>query len=169
VLGEAAVGADAVTEVLVGVGPGPYTGLRVGVVTGAALAAGWAVPLRGACSLDAIAVDVAAGRHDALAPRSRRADGFVVCTDAKRREVFWARYDGDGRRVEGPGVAAPDDVPRGEGADAVAVVGPGVPARAAALAIGVADGLVVPQDPRPLYLRRPDATPPGQRKRVSAP
>ena len=81
--------------VVVGLGPGPFTGLRVGLVTAATMADALGVPAYGVCSLDAVG--------------ERRA-GLVV-TDARRREVYWARYDG-GARVDGPAVERPADARR---------------------------------------------------------
>ncbi|HZG92251.1 MAG TPA: tRNA (adenosine(37)-N6)-threonylcarbamoyltransferase complex dimerization subunit type 1 TsaB, partial [Pseudonocardia sp.] len=63
--------------VVTGVGPGPFTGLRVGMVTAAALGDALGVPVHGVGTLDAIAADTPRG-----AP-------FVVVTDARRREVYW--------------------------------------------------------------------------------
>src|SRR5947208_15350739 len=86
-----------VRAVVAGVGPGPYTGLRVGLVSAAAFADAIGAPTYAVCSLDAIA-----------AP----AEGSsIVVTDARRREVYWARYDEQGERVDGPHVAYPADVP----------------------------------------------------------
>ena len=130
-----------ITEVVVGVGPGPFTGLRVGIVTGVMLAKGLGIPVHGVQSLDACAgVIVAEGSMQ---------DEFNVAIDAKRGEVFWARYSADGVRIAGPAV--------GKDVDAV----PGVMS-AAALAMCVER---VP--PRPLYLREPDATIPGAPKKVT--
>jgi tRNA threonylcarbamoyl adenosine modification protein YeaZ len=84
-----------IDAVVVGVGPGPFTGLRVGMVTAAALGDALGVPVHGVCSLDAIAVD-AAGEGPLL-----------VVTDARRREVYWAAYDAAGTRVDGPHVQGP--------------------------------------------------------------
>ncbi len=146
--------------IVVGVGPGPFTGLRVGVVTAQALGFALGVPVRGVCSLDAIAAG------EARDPGMRRDDGveFLAVSDARRREVYWARYAPDGRRLEGPFVSPAAELP------ALPVVGPG-----AALAGGTAsplDGGVLalagPDLPdvglSPLYLRRPDATVPTNRK-----
>jgi tRNA threonylcarbamoyladenosine biosynthesis protein TsaB len=82
-----------------GVGPGPYTGLRVGIATALAVGLAWQVPVHGICSLDAVA---AAELDRAPAP-----DGLCVALDARRKEVYWARYAADALRVEGPRVAAP--------------------------------------------------------------
>jgi tRNA threonylcarbamoyl adenosine modification protein YeaZ len=135
-----------IESIVVGVGPGPYTGLRVGVVTALTMAEALAVPVSGVCSLDGI---------------GRRIGDGVVVTDARRREVFAARYS-DGRRVEGPVVIAPAQVPvRWSG---LAVVGPAVSrypelgeldrVEAAGL-VGLPEQLPV----RPWYLREPDARP----------
>lgn len=138
--------------VVVGCGPGPYTGLRVGMATAAALGHALDLPVRGVCSLDAIG--------------NQTAGEVLVVTDARRREVYWARYR-DGVRVDGPGVCAPADVPVG-GADQVAgspehcalfalpTVGPTRPAPAGLVrAVGDWDAGSGPLVP--LYLRRPDA------------
>jgi tRNA threonylcarbamoyl adenosine modification protein YeaZ len=85
--------------VVVGTGPGPFTGLRVGLMTAAATADALGVPAYGVCSLDALAEG-----------------DVVVVTDARRKEVYWARYAA-GERVEGPAVSRPGDLaaalPRG--------------------------------------------------------
>ena len=90
---------------MVGCGPGPFTGLRVGMATAAAYGHALGIPVYGVCSLDAIG-------------SNRTAGDVLVVTDARRREVYWARYR-DGLRIEGPAVDAPADVP----ADADAVAG----------------------------------------------
>ncbi|WP_291383066.1 tRNA (adenosine(37)-N6)-threonylcarbamoyltransferase complex dimerization subunit type 1 TsaB [Demequina sp.] len=96
---EAGVARSDVTGIVVGTGPAPFTGLRVGLVTGRMLAFAWDVPVWGVCSLDALG----AAERD-----------VVVVGDARRREVYWARYAA-GRRIEGPAVAAPADVRIGAG------------------------------------------------------
>jgi tRNA threonylcarbamoyl adenosine modification protein YeaZ len=85
--------------VVVGCGPGPFTGLRVGMATAAAYGHALAIPVYGVCSLDAIGIETAATAGEVL-----------VVTDARRREVYWARYRG-GVRVDGPAVSAPADLP----------------------------------------------------------
>lgn len=138
--------------VVVGCGPGPFTGLRVGMATAAAYGHALNLPVYGVCSLDAIGV-LTTGE-------------VLVVTDARRREVYWARYR-DGVRIDGPDVAAPADVPTG-GAQAAAgspehaalfalpIVGPAYPT-AAGLVAAVADWTGEPAPVVPLYLRRPDA------------
>lgn len=155
ILAEAGRSLADVTGVVVGVGPGPFTGLRVGVATGATLAEVLGVPIAGACSLDA----VAAAWADAGAPAE-----FAVVSDARRREVYWARYEASGRRLEGPCVSAPADVP------ALPLAGPG--AHLAGEASGPvtldAGWLALAPLPdaglEPLYLRRPDAEVSHRRK-----
>jgi tRNA threonylcarbamoyl adenosine modification protein YeaZ len=149
-----------VDAVVTGLGPGPFTGLRVGVVTAAALADGRGLPVVGVCSLDAIG-----------------AGARTVVTDARRKEIYWATYDADGVRVAGPSVDKPGDVTL-----AGPVVGDpafaerlGTPIAAAEVTTAGLVGTAAPQlaDPSsagplvPLYLRRPDATPPTTIKAVS--
>jgi len=145
--------------IVVGVGPGPFTGLRVGLVTAAAMSHALGIPAYGVCSLDAFA----AGTNGPL----------LVATDARRKEVYWAKYI-DGTRIDGPAVNSPADVPvageraAGEGArrmlglpvDVLYPPPAGLAAKAAGRVLGKEPG-----DPlTPLYLRRPDAVPPGERK-----
>ena len=82
------------TAVAVGTGPGPYTGLRAGLMTARVLASALGIRLEGVCSLDVIA----ATAHSEAAGRE-----FLVATDARRREVYWARYMR--RPAAGPGTA----------------------------------------------------------------
>lgn len=89
------------TAIVVGVGPGPYTGLRVGLATAAAFGAATGVPVRGLCTLDGIAY--AAGQAGLEGP-------FVVATDARRKEVYWARYADPRTRLNGPAVDRPADI-----------------------------------------------------------
>ncbi|GGP91025.1 tRNA (adenosine(37)-N6)-threonylcarbamoyltransferase complex dimerization subunit type 1 TsaB [Streptomyces roseolilacinus] len=170
VLGEAGLKLDAVTGVVVGVGPGPYTGLRVGLVTAATFASALGVPVHGLCTLDG------------LAYASGIDEPFVVATDARRKEVYWARYDDHRTRATEPSVDRPADI-----ADRVAglpAVGAGArlygevfaDARdpehqsAAALAALAAERLAAGGellDPLPMYLRRPDAQVPKNYKVVT--
>jgi tRNA threonylcarbamoyl adenosine modification protein YeaZ len=160
VLADAGVAVGDLDAVVTGLGPGPFTGLRVGVVTAATLADARGLPVVGVCSLDAIG-----------------SGARTVVTDARRKEVYWATYGPDGARTEGPAVVRPEKL---------SVSGPvvGDPAFADRLGVPVdpADvttaGLLraaAPQlaDPSsagslvPLYLRRPDATPPTAIKAVT--
>ena len=81
-----------------GVGPGPYTGLRVGVTTAQVLGLAWSVPVVGICSLDAIAAQVSCNGD------------FLVTADARRKEAYWARYDRNRRRTDGPHVSRLDEL-----------------------------------------------------------
>jgi tRNA threonylcarbamoyl adenosine modification protein YeaZ len=170
VLAEAGAGTGDLTAIVAGTGPGPYTGLRVGLVTARVLGSVLGIAVHGVCTLDVIARDAVAA-----------ADGrqFLVATDARRREVYWARYSAAGDRLSGPDVAAPASLPgnlptAGEGGLAYpGVLGepiaPRYPSSAtlAALAaerLAAGDGLLAPE---PLYLRRPDARVPGPPKRVT--
>ena len=148
-----------VGALVVGTGPGPFTGLRVGLVSAAAMAEALDVPAYGVCSLDGLAPDEGA---------------VLVATDARRKEVYWATYR-DGERVAGPQVGHPADVDPGA---ATAMIGAGARLYADVLGLPLLDGdhpvparLVkfaldrvragAPADPlTPLYLRRPDAVVP---------
>jgi tRNA threonylcarbamoyladenosine biosynthesis protein TsaB len=151
------------TAVAVGAGPGPFTGLRVGLVTARTLGFALDIPVYAACSLDVIAVEAAA----------HMSGDFVVATDARRKEVYLGRYDADGQRLDGPLVARPADVATdlpvaGQGAllypDAFPhPLGPTRPS-AGWLARAVAEELVELMDPEPLYLRRPDAVATADRR-----
>src|SRR5437763_2987366 len=112
VLADAGASRADLTAVAVGVGPGPYTGLRVGVVTARVLGAVLGIPVHGVCSLDVIAAAVAS-------PSGRE---FAVATDARRKEVYWARYAAGGRRLEGPLVGPAAAIP---GAAELPVAGAG--------------------------------------------
>ena len=156
------------TAIGVGVGPGPFTGLRVGLVTARTLAFVLEIPVYGVCSLDVLAVEAV----DTGAVTS----DFVVATDARRKEVYLATYDADGARLEGPAVLKPADAATaapvvGEGAalypDAFpTAVGPTRPS-AGWLARVITEERAELLDPGPLYLRRPDAVEPSARKQVS--
>lgn len=170
VLADAGLKLDAVTGIVVGVGPGPYTGLRVGLMTADTFGLVLGVPVHGLCTLDGLAY-------------AAEVEGpFVVATDARRKEVYWARYADRRTRVSEPAVDRPAEI-----ADAVAglpAVGAGAllypdtfpDARepehvaAAALASLAAEKLAAGEEleaPRPLYLRRPDAQVPKNYKVVT--
>ena len=162
-----------VTDVVVGNGPGPFTGLRVGIVTGLVFGHARGIPVHGICSLDALAVDAAplAGRGELL-----------VATDARRKEVYWARYaielgDPDApeslrtRRLTDPAVDRPADLPEELRSLPTAGRGPGLFPDLFPQSLGVLDvqasTLAALAERRlleseempvePLYLRRPDA------------
>ena len=172
---DAGVALQDVDAVVTGTGPGPFTGLRVGMVTAAALGDALAIPVHGVCTLDAVAADARTAADGGEGP-------FLVVTDARRREVYWAAYDAAGRRLDGPHVTAPAALAEQLGGiAAVAAAGgfahvTGLPVRLpeaptpAGLVAVAAEALragVVPGPLEPLYLRRPDAVAPGARKRVS--
>ena len=121
-------------QVVVGMGPGPFTGLRVGISFAHAFGLARNIPVTGVCSLDAIIVNQSE---------------YTVAIDARRKEIYWARYR-DGVRIEGPSVSKPAEV----------------------------DGFIIDQYPdmkklvalsnsqnvtEPMYLRRPDAVPTAER------
>ncbi|MFG1678345.1 tRNA (adenosine(37)-N6)-threonylcarbamoyltransferase complex dimerization subunit type 1 TsaB [Micromonospora sp. NPDC049282] len=171
--------------IVAGLGPGPFTGLRVGLVTAATMGQVLNVPTYGVCSLDGLAQPAAPGRRpdaDAGGPadpgRAAGAGGTVlVASDARRREVYWAVYDGAGRRLAGPDVAAPAvAAERARDLAVTVAVGDGAHRYADVLGLPVRDeprypdplalaGLAAariraggPGEPlTPLYLRRPDA------------
>jgi tRNA threonylcarbamoyl adenosine modification protein YeaZ len=158
------------TAIAVGTGPGPYTGLRAGLVTARVLGATLGLPVDGICSLDVIATSAApaAGGRE-----------FIVATDARRKELYWAKYSAFGQRVTGPEVSPASDLPAGlpvagEGARLYPelveqALDPAYPsaARLAALAAERITAGTPPAPPQPLYLRRPDAREPGRPKRVT--
>ena len=149
-----------ITDVVVGVGPGPFTGLRVGLVTAAVFAHARNIPIHGICSLDAIALDYT--------------QPCVVVTDARRKELYWARYED--KRIGEPQVSKPEDLlaqfPDSE------FVGPGaqlypdfisgkvLELKAGSLAKLFATGTAQLVDVSPMYLRKPDAVEPTTRKSV---
>lgn len=149
-----------ISDVVVGVGPGPFTGLRVGLVTAAVFAHARNIPIHGICSLDAIAYDYA--------------KPCVVVTDARRKELYWARYDG--QRTSEPQVSKPEDL-LAQFPDSK-FVGPGallypdfvtgevIDLRASSLAKLFVSGSAQLVDVTPMYLRKPDAVEPTTRKSV---
>jgi tRNA threonylcarbamoyl adenosine modification protein YeaZ len=119
-----------VDEVVVGMGPGPFTGLRVGIAFAHSFALAREIPVRGVCSLDAIAAQVTD-------------KDFIITVDARRKEVYWARYT-QGVRVGEPAVNFPADV---SGAVIHADLFPNM------LSLVNLPGNIT----EPIYLRRPDA------------
>ena len=154
--------------VVAGLGPGPFTGLRVGLVTAAAMGDALGIPVHGV------------GTHDAMA--AGLPGRVLVVTDARRREVYWSLVV-DGVRTHGPEVVAPavlaerletdlGPVDRivGDAADQIGaeveLPGP-TPAGLVAVAAGALRAGTTPAPLAPLYLRRPDAVPPGAPKTVT--
>lgn len=183
VLTQAGIGMTELSAVVVGLGPGPFTGLRVGIVTAAAFADALGIRAHGACTHDAIARNaIATDRIATDAMATDAAGGFAVVTDARRRECYWASYDASGTRIGGPYVERPADVVvRRDWVAGGSVIGD--PAFSAVLgtdirpagpgAVGLvlaAPGLLHSAASAPLealYLRRPDAMPPAGRKPVT--
>jgi tRNA threonylcarbamoyladenosine biosynthesis protein TsaB len=176
ILTAAGVTGTQLDALVVGVGPGPFTGLRSGIATARSLAFAWNKPLHGVMSLDAIAVDAA------LDAWRLGVDEFIVATDARRKEVYWARYFSTGgthQLIDGPHVSPPADVPElpayGRGAGLYPELLRAVPdfagAQPTAEALGrtavvnLVRGLPL-LDTTPLYLRESDAKVPGPRKRA---
>ena len=175
VLREAGAARSDIGAIGVGLGPGPFTGLRVGVVTAAAMSDALGVPAYGMCSLDVVGMQHAMDEEP-----------FVVISDARRRQIYWAVYNEVGGREEGPDIGFPADVAdklRGRVAE---VAGPASEQFADAFA---GFRIAAPRWPdaerlasdawfpaqagqpakplTPLYLRRPDAREPGPPKRVT--
>lgn len=190
-LSEAGLAAHELDAVVVGIGPGPFTGLRVGMVTAAAFADAIGKPVHGICSLDG------------LAARARAAGAtgdLVVVTDARRREAYHARYSPEGQRTSGPTVGPAADITVDPGVQWVGdaaklsevgsrsaaatgadsgtesvVVAPGLetvtsPDPAGLVTVAAAELLAgaSPAPLEPLYLRRPDAVPPRRVEPSSA-
>lgn len=122
-------------QVIVGMGPGPFTGLRVGVSFARTFALAREIPVIGICSLDAIAMNQ---------------ESYTVAIDARRKEIFWARYE-NGKRVEGPSVNKPDEV-----SDFVIGQYPSV--------IEMVKQSKSQNESELFYLRRPDAVPTAERR-----
>jgi tRNA threonylcarbamoyladenosine biosynthesis protein TsaB len=164
VLADAEAKPSTLTRIAVGVGPGPFTGLRIGIVTATTMAMALGIEALGVCTLDVVAAAV-----DVDGP-------FLVATDARRKEVYWARYASPGERLTEPAVDYPatiaTDLPvAGNGPQLYPhhlprAVPPHLPS-AADLAHLVVSGRGRLLPTRPLYLRRPDATAPAARKSVT--
>ena len=125
-----ALSVSEVDEVIVGMGPGPFTGLRVGIAFAHSFALARGSPVRGVCSLDAIAAQI-------------QESDFIITVDARRKEVYWARYT-NGVRVGEPAVNFPADV---TGAAIHADLFPEM------VSLVKLPGNIT----EPIYLRRPDA------------
>ncbi len=164
VLADAGAQRGDLDAVAVGLGPGPFTGLRVGIVTAAALGDALGIPAYGVCSLDALGTGAR-----------------LAVTDARRKEVYWAAYDDNGQCADGPGVALPSEVAQlwpelpvvGDGAQVHAgafagrevLAEPRYPSAGRIAELAVAGGVTTLT---PRYLRRPDAQVPGPGKPVTA-
>ena len=121
-------------QIIVGMGPGPFTGLRVGIAYAHAFAMARNIPVIGICSLDAIDI---------------KEDSYTVAIDARRKEIYWATYR-DGVRVDGPTVSKPAEV------DGYILDQYPDPLKMVELAAGE-------NFTEPFYLRRPDAVPTAER------
>ena len=121
-------------QVVVGMGPGPFTGLRVGITFAHTFALAREIPVIGVCSLDAIVVDQSE---------------YTVAIDARRKEIYWASYK-DGVRVLGPAVSKPDEVSN-------FIIGQ-YPNLQKLVALSTSQNIT-----EPMYLRRPDAVPTAER------
>lgn len=150
-----------VTVVVVGVGPGPFTGLRVGIATAVTFAHALGIPVHGLCSLDAIGFT--------------NNEECVVVTDARRKELYWATYVG-GLRMSEPAVDTPQEIltlnPSAQFIGPAAtlypelIIGQPIELQAGFLADLFTRGLGQIQPITPMYLRKPDAVPPTERKQV---
>ena len=166
VLARAGAISQDVTAVAVGVGPGPFTGLRVGLVTARTMGLALGIPVYGVCTLDVLAAEAF----------DQGLDDVVVATDARRKEVYVASY-ADGARTSGPEVvrpaeAATDRIVVGRGAVLYPDAFPRASAPEHPSAAVLADVVVRERfellDPEPLYLRRPDTMTPHEPKRVTS-
>ena len=122
-------------QVVVGMGPGPFTGLRVGITFARTFALAREIPVIGVCSLDAIAIEKSE---------------YTVAIDARRKEIYWATYK-DGKRIVGPEVSKPADV---EG-----FIIDQYPDLQKLVSLSLSQNIT-----EPMYLRRPDAVPTAERK-----
>ena len=122
-------------QVVVGMGPGPFTGLRVGISFAHTFGLARNIPVVGVCSLDAIAIDQ---------------NEYTVAIDARRKEIYWARYK-DGVRIEGPSVSKPAEV---EG-----FILDQYPDMEKLVSLSTSQNVT-----EPMYLRRPDAVPTAERR-----
>ncbi|GGM22537.1 MULTISPECIES: tRNA (adenosine(37)-N6)-threonylcarbamoyltransferase complex dimerization subunit type 1 TsaB [Micromonospora] len=174
VLAEAGARPADLGAIVAGLGPGPFTGLRVGLVTAATMGQVLGVPTYGVCSLDGIGHPAATG------------EPVLAASDARRREIYWAVYDGTGERIAGPAVDTPTvaaahardlgvSLAAGDGAHRYADA-LGLPVRAeprypdaTTLALLAAERIRAGTEGErltPLYLRRPDAVAAASRKPV---
>jgi len=121
-------------KVVVGMGPGPFTGLRVGISFARSFGLARNIPVIGICSLDAIDIDESE---------------YTVAIDARRKEIYWARYK-DGERIEGPAVSKPAEVD--------GFIFDQYPDMKKLVSLSTSQNIT-----EPMYLRRPDAVPTSER------
>jgi tRNA threonylcarbamoyl adenosine modification protein YeaZ len=121
-------------QVVVGMGPGPFTGLRVGITFARSFALAREIPVLGVCSLDAIVANE---------------NEYTVAIDARRKEIYWARYK-DGQRIFGPAVNKPAEV-----AGYLIDLYPNMQK--------LVQLSLQQNESEPMYLRRPDAIPTAER------
>lgn len=130
---------DKIDLVAVGMGPGPFTGLRVGIVFAQSFALASEIDWVGVCSLDAMAAGIKEGE-------------FIVSTDARRKERFWARYK-EGVRITDPAVRKASELEK----FGIPVLNEGeyYPDPVALAKIAQSSKSVE----QPIYIRKPDAYP----------
>ena len=121
-------------QVVVGMGPGPFTGLRVGITFAHSFALAREIPVIGVCSLDAIDIEESE---------------YTVAIDARRKEIYWAKYK-DGLRISGPTVSKPAEVDK--------FIIDQFPDLKKLVALSASQNIT-----EPMYLRRPDAVPTAER------
>jgi tRNA threonylcarbamoyl adenosine modification protein YeaZ len=138
-----------IDQVIVGMGPGPFTGLRTGIVFAQSFAFARSLPVHGICSLDAIAYGIDLPE-------------YIVATDARRKELYWAKYV-DGKRFGQPAVTSPNEIPDlpifGEGALKYSLT-----SDTNHLYPKLISFPELTQVNEPMYLRHPDAVPTVDRK-----
>jgi tRNA threonylcarbamoyl adenosine modification protein YeaZ len=122
-------------QVVVGMGPGPFTGLRVGITFAHSFALAREIPVIGVCSLDAIEI---------------KESEYTVAIDARRKEIYWAKYR-DGVRILGPAVSKPAEVEN--------FIIDQYPDLKKLVALSTSQNIT-----EPMYLRRPDAVPTAERR-----
>jgi tRNA threonylcarbamoyl adenosine modification protein YeaZ len=147
-----------IDQIVVGMGPGPFTGLRVGITFAQSFALARSIPWIGVCSLDAIRIDSTTKDSQIVSSQDSNQqtktetinfDDYIVAVDARRKQMYWARYK-NGVRVLGPSVDKPEDI-----STYVTNVYPDIEKLVA---------LSTTQNVRePIYLRSPDAIPTAQR------
>ena len=121
-------------QVVVGMGPGPFTGLRVGITFANSFGLAREIPVIGVCSLDAIDI---------------KESEYTVAIDARRKEIYWAKYK-DGLRISGPTVSKPAEVDK--------FIIDQFPDLKKLVALSASQNIT-----EPVYLRRPDAVPTAER------